>query len=147
MTSSPKTFGKKEKQVSKKTIDALFSGGNSRSMSAYPLRVVFMRKERCETEEPAQVMVSVSKRHFKHAVKRNRVKRQMREAYRLTICQHLTEIYTPAPRQLNIAFVWLADRLYTTRDIEKRMVKALGKMRAMQTHGQQPQASEMQSDE
>ena len=65
MTSSPKTFGKKEKLVSKKTIDALFSGGNSRSMSAYPLRVVFMRKERNETEEPAQVMVSVSKRHLK----------------------------------------------------------------------------------
>lgn len=128
-------------------IERLFSAKDTRAVTAYPLRISYREEARHGSDAPVQVLFSVSKRHFKHAVKRNRVKRQMREAYRLTICQHLTEIYTPAPRQLNIAFVWLADRLYTTRDIEKRMVKALGKMRAMQTHGQQPQASEMQSVE
>jgi ribonuclease P protein component len=128
MTSSPKTFGKKEKLVSKKTIDALFSGGNSRSMSAYPLRVVFMRKERCETEEPAQVMVSVSKRHFKRAVKRNRVKRQIREAYRLN--KHLLHeaLEQKKDTAVAMAFIWQSDELAETALITEKMQSLLGRM-------------------
>lgn len=128
MTSSPKTFGKKEKLVSKKTIDALFSGGNSRSMSAYPLRVVFMRKERNETEEPAQVMVSVSKRHFKRAVKRNRVKRQIREAYRLN--KHLLHEALDQKKDTAVAmaFIWQSDELAETALITEKMQSLLGRM-------------------
>lgn len=128
MTSSPKTFGKNEKLVSKKTIDALFSGGNSRSMSAYPLRVVFMRKERNETEEPAQVMVSVSKRHFKRAVKRNRVKRQIREAYRLN--KHLLHeaLEQKKDTAVAMAFIWQSDELAETALITEKMQSLLGRM-------------------
>ncbi len=128
MTSSPKTFGKKEKLVSKKAIDALFSGGNSRSMSAYPLRVVFMRKERCETEEPAQVMVSVSKRHFKRAVKRNRVKRQIREAYRLN--KHLLHeaLEQKKDTAVAMAFIWQSDELAETALITEKMQSLLSRM-------------------
>lgn len=128
MTSSPKTFGKNEKLVSKKTIDALFSGGNSRSMSAYPLRVVFMRKERNETEEPAQVMVSVSKRHFKRAVKRNRVKRQIREAYRLN--KHLLHEALEQKKDIAVAmaFIWQSDELAETALITEKMQSLLGRM-------------------
>ena len=128
MTSSPKTFGKKEKLVSKKTIDALFSGGNSRSMSAYPLRVVFMRKERNETEEPAQVMISVSKRHFKRAVKRNRVKRQIREAYRLN--KHLLHEALEQKKDMAVAmaFIWQSDELAETALITEKMQSLLGRM-------------------
>ena len=128
MTSSPKTFGKKEKLVSKKAIDALFSGGNSRSMSAYPLRVVFMRKERNETEEPAQVMVSVSKRHFKRAVKRNRVKRQIREAYRLN--KHLLYEALEQKKDMAVAmaFIWQSDELAETALITEKMQSLLGRM-------------------
>lgn len=128
MTSSPKTFGKNEKLVSKKTIDALFSGGNSRSMSAYPLRVVFMRKERSETEEPAQVMVSVSKRHFKRAVKRNRVKRQIREAYRLN--KHLLHeaLEQKKDTAVAMAFIWQSDELTETALITEKMQALLSRM-------------------
>lgn len=128
MTSSPKTFGKKEKLVSKKTIDALFSGGNSRSMSAYPLRVVFMRKERNETEESAQVMVSVSKRHFKRAVKRNRVKRQIREAYRLN--KHLLHeaLEQKKDTAVAMAFIWQSDELAETALITEKMQSLLSRM-------------------
>lgn len=128
MTSSPKTFGKNEKLVSKKTIDALFSGGNSRSMSAYPLRVVFMRKERNETEEPAQVMVSVSKRHFKRAVKRNRVKRQIREAYRLN--KHLLHEALEQKKDIAVAmaFIWQSDELAETALITEKMQSLLSRM-------------------
>ena len=59
----------------------MFQGGESRSFTIFPLRVVFMAVE--AQTVPLSMMVSVSKRHFKHAVQRNRVKRLVREAWRL----------------------------------------------------------------
>ena len=55
--------------------------GGSRSCSLFPLRVVYLPVE--ELEADASILISVSKRRFKRAVKRNRVKRQIREAYRV----------------------------------------------------------------
>ena len=52
-------------------------------MAAFPLRVVYVNKERAHGEVPVQILISVPKKRFKHAVDRNRVKRQVREAYRL----------------------------------------------------------------
>lgn len=58
----------------------MFAGG-SRSFSIFPLRVVWLPVE--ELDVQASILISVSKRRFKRAVKRNRIKRQIREAYRL----------------------------------------------------------------
>ena len=104
------TFRKAERLCSKKHIETLFAGG-SRTISAYPLRVVFMPVE--EAKEPVQVLISVSKRHFKHAVDRNRIKRLIREAYRLNK-QLLIEAL--GAQKLKLAFVWMSDDLadYTT---------------------------------
>ena len=74
-------FSKGERIVSRRQIEKLFGGGN-RSMAAYPVRMVYMSMSRASHDEAVQVLVTVSKRHFKHAVRRNRVKRQLREAYR-----------------------------------------------------------------
>ena len=57
----------------------MFAGG-SRSFSNFPLRVVWLPVE--ELDVQASILISVSKRRFKRAVKRNRIKRQIREAYR-----------------------------------------------------------------
>lgn len=54
--------------------------GASRSFSVFPLRAVYMSVDRQEV--PASILISVPKKRFKRAVKRNRVKRQIREAYR-----------------------------------------------------------------
>ena len=100
-----KTFRKAERLCSKKQIEALFAGGN-RSLSAYPLRVVYNTHPLHPS--PVQVLISVSKRHFKHAVDRNRIKRLIREAYRLN--RHLlTETLTD--KTLNIAFIWMSDEM------------------------------------
>ena len=76
------TLSKEERICSKKLMEQLFNGGTARSMSSFPLRVVFTTVERQPGQPPASIIVSVPKRHFKHAVDRNRVKRQLREAYR-----------------------------------------------------------------
>ena len=120
------TFSKKERIVSQKLIEQLFSKGNSRSISAFPLRIVYMEKGREEGEEPVLVLVSVSKRHFKRAVKRNRVKRQIREAYR-----HNKAILTEKvanDKQLAVAFIWLADELCESTQAERSVKHLLEKV-------------------
>ena len=68
--------------VSNLLIEALFENGSSQSVSAFPLRAVYQTIERREGHAPVQILISVPKKRFKHAVDRNRVKRQIREAYR-----------------------------------------------------------------
>ncbi|TBN04009.1 ribonuclease P protein component [Hyunsoonleella flava] len=74
------TFPKKEKLKSKKLIDQLFTEGQS--VSAFPLRLVYLGTT-FDDDVLIKTGVSVSKRNFKTAVDRNRIKRLLREAYRL----------------------------------------------------------------
>ena len=110
------SFHKSERLCSKRVIDTLFTGGH-KSMSVFPLRVVFMPVTATQGTPPASIRISVSKRRFKKAVKRNRVKRQIREAYRLH--KHiLTDTLSTHPETgLAIAFLWLSDRLYTSAEV------------------------------
>ncbi len=121
-----KGFTKSERIVSKKLIDEIFSGNSSLSKVAFPLRIVFMLRERPEGEPAAQVLMSVSKRHFKHAVDRNRVKRQLREAYRLN--RHLFIDRIPSDSQLCLTFIWLSDNHVTSEVVSSRMRQLLKKI-------------------
>ena len=75
------TFPKEEHLCRKKLIEELF-GKQGSSFGVYPLRIVWIKSE-APTAAPPQVLISVSKRTFKRAVDRNRLKRLIREAYRL----------------------------------------------------------------
>lgn len=113
--------------TSRKLMEQLFAGGR-RSMSAFPLRAVFMTVAREEGAAPVQVLISVSKRHFKRAVKRNRVKRQIREAYRLNK-QILWEALAPKPTEaLALALLWQADDLRDTAEVERSLVSLLNRI-------------------
>ena len=111
------TLGKEERICSGTLIERLFNGGDSKSLSSYPLRVVYLVTDREEGDIPAKMMISVSKRHFKRAVKRNKVKRQVREAYRLN--KHLVtdKMSERENQQLNLAFIWLSDDIFDTKDV------------------------------
>ena len=124
--SRPNSLGKEERISSMKLIDKLFQGGHSRSMTAFPLRLVYMKYVREGACPPAQMLVSVPKRCFKRAVKRNRVKRQVREAFRHH--KHLIGDALPADRQLALAFIWLDDRLYDSAEVEQRVVSLLERL-------------------
>ena len=86
------SYSKKEKLKSKKLIDLLFTEG--KSVSAYPLRLVFLETT-FEDDVLAKTGVSVSKRNFKSAVDRNRVKRLLRESYRLNKASFFNNMTTP----------------------------------------------------
>lgn len=73
-------YPKTEKLKSRKTIELLFTEG--KSLSVFPLKLFYLPLPEDE-KEPLKMAVSVSKRNFKSAVKRNRIKRLLRECYRL----------------------------------------------------------------
>ena len=115
------TLHKVERLDKKKIIEKMFAGG-SRSFSIFPLRVVYLPVE--ELEADASILISVSKRRFKRAVKRNRVKRQIREAYRVNK-HELLNILVERKCRLAIAFIYLSDQLVESSIIEDRMRIAL----------------------
>lgn len=74
------SYSKKDKLKSKKLIEQLFTDG--KAITAYPLRLVYLKTD-FEDGSQLKTGVSVSKRLHKTAVSRNRIKRFLREAYRL----------------------------------------------------------------
>lgn len=85
------TYSKIEKLKSKSLIDKLFDEG--KTITNFPLRLVYLGTEFDESIV-AKCGVSVGKRNFKKAVDRNRVKRLMREAYRLNKNVYFNNITT-----------------------------------------------------
>lgn len=116
--SAPHTFPKSSRLCSRKAIETLFGEG-SHSLTAYPLRAIYK-----PTGDTTQVLFSVSKRHFKHAVDRNRAKRQLREAWRLHRDILLAGPAASTLCPLHIAILWLADDPQPS-DLVHRKVKNL----------------------
>jgi ribonuclease P protein component len=122
------TLSKKERIVSNLLIETLFGQGNSDSLAAYPIRVIYTQIEQQQDCAPVQILISVPKKRFKHAVDRNRVKRQVREAYR----HHKQLLYNKVEegKQLLVAFVWLSDKHMPSSEVEKKIKMLLEKIAA-----------------
>ncbi len=93
-------------------------------MSAFPIRVVYRLVDQQPDMAQVQMLVSVPKKHFKRAVKRNRVKRQIREAYR----QHkqiLWQKILEGDKALLLSFIWLDDNLHDSTEIESCVTRLL----------------------
>ena len=117
-------FPKAEHITLKRDIEAIFAAG-THSTAAFPLRAVWHSTEWDGHSPRVKVMVSVSKRKFKHAVDRNRAKRQMREAYRLS--KHiLTDAQDiPHDKALHVAFIWTSDTEQPTSLIMQKLQRLL----------------------
>jgi len=118
------TLKKEERLCSQKIIGELFTSGES--FLAYPLKVVFLKTDNSQTY-PVQTAFTVSKRNFKHAVKRNLLKRLMREAYRLNKPAFQDEL---ALKNLKLAmmFVYVGKDIVGYPIIEKGMKSAFKKL-------------------
>jgi ribonuclease P protein component len=118
------SFSKPEHLCGEKRITRLFTQGDA--FIAYPLRVVYII-EPVRDNVPSSVLVSVPKKRFKRAVKRNRLKRLMREAYRLnklTLIEKLEE----KQLQIHIAFNYVSDDELDFATVEKKMKLSLEKL-------------------
>ena len=121
------TFTKAERICSKLLIDKLFTGGNA-SMAAFPLRAVYMfidaEDEKLSLKSPISVLSSVPKRKLHLAVDRNRLKRQVREAYRRNK-QSLYALMEEKKLHLAIAFICISDQPAETEQVTRAVKKVL----------------------
>ena len=115
MENKPQGLRKEERLTLRRDVEALFEPGHQ-SFSAFPLRAVFLTTE----ESGVRILVSVSKRHFKRAVRRNRIKRQMREAFRKN-----KSLLAPTKGGVHIAFLWSSNQELTIASVEARMQNLL----------------------
>ena len=113
------TFTKEERLCSKKVIDKLFSEGES--FLSFPLKIVYLQTE-LPSKNKVQIGFSVSKKIFKKAVKRNFLKRRMREAYRLN--KHLLTGKV-ADKQMAIFVIFIGKEITHFKTIEQALKKAL----------------------
>ncbi len=103
------------KLKSKKRIGQLFEEGES--VKAFPLLLVYKTDENLET--PFQVGFSVSKRNFKNAVDRNRIKRLLREYFR----KNKYLFVLAKEKQFLFMFIFTGKSMPSYQDIEKAMQK------------------------
>jgi ribonuclease P protein component len=77
----PYTFSKYERLCRKSIIDKLFEKGN-RSLVRFPFRFIYVNAP-IEGPFPIQALITVSRKSFPKSTQRNRIKRQLRELYRM----------------------------------------------------------------
>lgn len=121
------SFGRQERLKSRKQIDALFQVG--KSYHAFPVRMAWQLFAATEAQ-PAGLLAGVSapKRHFKHAVDRNRIKRQLREAYRLQKPE-LLELMAARNLSGHVFFLYTGKELPNFADVDIAMGKCLQQLR------------------
>jgi ribonuclease P protein component len=115
------TFKKEERLCNKKLIDELFHKGSS--FLCYPFKASWLLVDDAVQTVPAQLLISVSKRRYKHAVDRNLVKRRLREAYRLNKQQHLYELLVDANKKIIISIGYIGKQIESYELFDKKMLK------------------------
>ncbi len=124
------TFHRGERLKSRKTIERLFKEGNS--FAQYPLRVVWVVQEESQSDFPVQFALSVSKKKFKRAVDRNRIRRLVREAYRLNKALLYEKLRAEkaidqekVSKQIALMVIYTSSKILTFAEIEKSMRELL----------------------
>ncbi len=110
----------------KKAVQTLFEEG--KGFSLYPFRIVVHLYD-AENQEVAipRILVSVSKKRFHHAVKRNRVKRLIRESWRKNKAE-LMKLCLQNNKTLDVAFVYNATVILKYNEIEEKMKKVVERL-------------------
>ena len=116
------TLGKHEKLCGEKAIAALFGGGQS--VAKFPVRLIWQDTQaRADQQPPVLVMFSVSKKKFPRAVDRNRIKRLLRECYRLQKPDLFAAI--PEGKYFNMAIMYTGTEILAFDVIQKSVIQAL----------------------
>jgi len=118
------SLSRKERLRGEIRVSKLFTQG--KAFISFPLRIVYLEEEKKE-DVSAQVLFSVPKKRFKRAVKRNRLRRQMKEAYRLHK-KEFVEFLATKTHTLNIAITYISNDELPYAQIEKKMIEALQKI-------------------
>lgn len=121
-----KPFGltKKERLSSKKSIEALFN--SARSAFSFPLKAHFIIND-TGSETIPEILFVVPKKKFKKAVDRNKLRRRMKEGYRLNK-QILFSWCLDQQKEVKIAFIYVSSEPTSFQSIEESIIKLLGEI-------------------
>ena len=118
------SFRKNERLKSRKTIGMLFKSGSS--FGVYPLRAVWQVGQNSGELGAFQVAVSVPKKKFRKAVDRNRLRRQVKEAYRL----HRNQLDFEVLPSVSLMILYTGVEALPYAVIDAAMVRMLRKLQA-----------------
>lgn len=116
------TFPLKEHLKSKRIIEKVYAEG--KSVTAFPLRAVFLKLTPEEQEPTAAILINVAKRRFRHAVDRNLLKRRIREAYR-TGKHEFIDTLNKDNCKMAVAIMYIDTKKSSTEYLCKKMNKLL----------------------
>jgi ribonuclease P protein component len=121
MTLNKNTFTKEERLCSKKLLAALYT--NCSSFLVYPYKVnwYFTPQDLTPQSPKAQVVISVSKKRFKHSVDRNLIKRRIKEVYRLHKGNLLYHPLNLSNQQLILGISYVGKEILPSDFLEKKM--------------------------
>ncbi len=117
-------FSKKEKLCNKKSIDFLFNKGET--FFSYPFNVKWRLSE-ANANFSNQILIVVSKRNFKKAVERNKIKRLIREAYRQNksfLYQQLAE----TNQKINFSLIYTEKEILNYKSVEEKIILTLHRL-------------------
>ncbi|MBT8218610.1 MAG: ribonuclease P protein component [Bacteroidia bacterium] len=120
-------FKRGERLKSSKVISQLFSG-SCKTVKSYPLLVIYSLEEKPRSKFPVQIAFSVSKRNFRSSVKRNQVKRLLRESYRLSKKNLYSQLEALEIGQLSMIILYIGKELPDFNSIDKAIRKAIRKL-------------------
>lgn len=123
MTTKRFTYSTSEKLKSRKLLNQVFAEG--KSLNVYPLKITYSIQD-IESLSTAKIAVGASSRYFKKAVDRNRVKRLIREAYRLH--KHNLLDLLPEKKQLSVFILFVGKDMNETVLIAEKMPLVLQKL-------------------
>ncbi len=115
--STGQTFQKSERLKSKKLIESLFQNGTKKNY--FPLKV-FVFPQSSNVPFPIKLLVSVPKRNMKRAVKRNRIKRLIRESWRLNK-NHLYQRLNEQNLTGVVMLMYTGSEIPVKKDIDAKM--------------------------
>jgi ribonuclease P protein component len=116
-----KRFQKSERLSSHRHIQSLFSQGKSFNIPPFVVKYLNLNDQELGNH---QVLISVSKRNFKRAVDRNRIKRQIREAYRLN-----KHIIADLPDKYAIAYIYTFKEKIQSKNLEDKLIECLSRLK------------------
>ncbi len=115
------TFPKKDRLTGQKLIEKVFSEG--KAITVFPIRVVYT-SVKLQNHDCVQAGFTVPKRNFKKAVTRNRIKRLMRESYRL----HKPSFFNNSTTSYAFMFLYLGKKVPDFEEIHQCMESVLNQV-------------------
>lgn len=118
------TFKKEERICENKVIKNLFEMGSS--FYIYPFKIIYQNTD-FDSKFPAKILVTITKRNFKNSVQRNKIKRLIKESYRINKNNFINSLIENKISK-NIAFIYTAKNILPYEEFESKIILILHRL-------------------